>query len=190
MLLPAEQDPHSSATDIRDRFNSLGIFFEALWRVRDAMRKGRPLSDASAILERIKASLKRDNSNAGSPNLEFFAGAEVSRLIYIEKKASMISVFDNFKIEATAVLNGTRIVGWRITSNDQATSLHHEFYVSERQIHHVQFHSSPPWNHSSPPWNHSSQFVVGGKVKRIMESEKRAILRAISDFKPSVSDNG
>jgi hypothetical protein len=150
------------------------------------MRKGRPLSDASAILERIKASLKRDNSsvsNTGSPNLEFFAGAEVSRLIYTEKKTSMISVFDNFKIEATAVLNGSRIVGWRITSNDQATSLQHEFYVSERQIHHVQFHSSPPWNHSS-------QFVVGGKVKRIMESEKRAILRAISDFKPSVSDNG
>src|SRR6201994_2764464 len=106
MLLPAEQDPHSSATDLRDRFNSLGIFFEALWRVRDAMRKGRPLSDASAILERIKASLKRDNSsvsNAGSPNLEFFAGAEVSRRIYTEKKTSMISVFDNFKIEATAV---------------------------------------------------------------------------------------
>jgi hypothetical protein len=104
-------------------------------------------------------------------------------LISTEKKTLMIRVFGDFKIEATAVLNGSRILGWRITSNDQTTSLQHDFYVSEGQIHHVQFQSSPPWNQSS-------QFVVGGKVKRIMESEKRAILRAISDFNLGVSSNG
>lgn len=100
-----------------------------------------------------------------------------------KKKALMVGVFGNFKIEATAVKSGSRILGWRITSNNQTTMLQHEFYVSARQIHHVQFQTSPPWNHSS-------QFVVGSKVKRILESEKRAILRAVSDFSAGISDNG
>jgi hypothetical protein len=185
-LLLTEQDLHSRTTDMRDRLNSLAMFLGAVWRVRDAMRKGRPLNDASEILERLKVSLKRDNSgvsNAGYPNPKFFAGAEVPRVVSTEKKASMIGVFGNFKIEATPLLSGSRILGWRITTNDQTTSLRHEFYVSEGRIHHVQFQSSPPWNHSS-------QFVVGGKVRRIMEAEKRAILRAISNFNAGVSDNG
>jgi len=186
-LLPAEeQDPHSSATDMRERLSSLGIFLEALWRVRDAMRNGRPLSDASEILERLKTSLKRDSSrvvNTGYPNLKFLAGAEVTRLTSTEKRAALVGVFGNFRIEATAVLNGAQILGWRITSNDQTTSLQHEFYVSEGQLHHVQFQSSPPWNHSS-------QFVVGSKVNRTMASEKWAILLAVSDFQAGVSANG
>jgi hypothetical protein len=174
-LLLTEQDLQPRTKDMRDRFNSLGIFLEALWRVRDAMQKGRPLNDASEILERLKVSLKGDSSgvsNTGHPNPKFFAGAEVPRVVSTEKKASMIGVFGNFKIEATPVLSGSRILGWRITSNDQTTSLRHEFYVSEGRIHHVQFQSPPPWDHSS-------QFVVGGKVKRIMESERRAILQAV-----------
>jgi hypothetical protein len=184
-LLPAEQGPHQRATDRRGRLNSLGIFLEALWCVGDAVRKGRPLSDASKILERLKAPLNRHSSgiaNTGYPALEFIPGVEVPRLIPTEK-ASMLRVLGNFTIEATSVLNGSRILGWRITSKDETTCLQHEFYVSEGRIHHVQFQSSPPWNHSS-------QFVVGAEVRRIMESEKRAILRAISDFNLGVSSNG
>jgi hypothetical protein len=162
------------------------MFLETLWCVGNAVRKGRPLSDASEILERPKAPLNRHSSgvtSTGYPKIKFFSREEVPRVVSTEKKTSMIGRFENFTIEGTSVLNGSRILGWRITSNDQTTSLRHEFYVSEGRIHHVQFQSSPPWNHSS-------QFVVGRKVRRIMESEKRAILRAISDFNAGVSDNG
>jgi hypothetical protein len=185
-LLPAEQGPHQRATDIRDRFISLGMFHEALWCVGDAVRKGGPLSDESEILERLKAPSNRQSSgvaNTGYPNIKFSAREEVPRVASIEKKTSMIGTFGNFTIEATSVLNGLLIRGWRITSKDETTCLQHEFYVSEGRIHHVQFQSSPPWSHSS-------QFVVGAKVRRIMESEKRAILRAISDFNLGVSSNG
>ena len=137
------------------------------------------------ILERLKAPLQGHSSgvaDTGYPNRESIAGVEAPLWIPTEK-ASMIRVFGNFTIEATSVLNGSRILGWRITSKDKTTSLQHEFYVSEGRIHHVQFQSSPPWSHSS-------QFVVGRKVRRIMESEKQAILRAISDFSTVVSDKG
>jgi hypothetical protein len=185
-LLPAEPSPHQRATDTRGRFSILGMFLEALWCVGDAARKGRLLSDASEILERLKAPFNRHSSsvaNAGYPNIKFFAREEVSRVVSTEKKASTIGGVENFKIEATPMLSGSRILGWRITSDDQTTGLRHEFYVSEGRIHHVQFQASPPWNHSS-------QFVVGSKVRRIMESEKRAILRAVSDFNVGVPDNG
>lgn len=98
-------------------------------------------------------------------------------------KGSMIGMSGNFKIEATAVPTGTQIPGWRITTHDQTTNLEHEFYVREGQIRHVQFQSSPPWDHSS-------QFVVGGKVNRISEAEKRAILQTISDLTARISVNG
>jgi hypothetical protein len=103
-------------------------------------------------------------------------------MVSTEKKALLIGVVGNFEIEASSLSSGSRILGWRITSSDLTTGLRHEFYVSEGQIHHVQFQSSPPWDHAS-------QFVVGGKVKRIMESERAAILRAVSEFTtPSAVD--
>jgi hypothetical protein len=143
------KEPLAGATTVRDRLKSLGSLLEALWYVRDAMRKGRPLNDTSEILERLRA--------------------------------SMAGVCGNFKVEATAVYNGSRLQGWRVTSHDRTTSLQHEFYVHEGLIRHVQFQSSPPWNHSS-------RYIVGGKVKQMLETEKRAILHTISSSSAGVSD--
>jgi hypothetical protein len=95
-------------------------------------------------------------------------------------KASMIGVFGNFNVEATPVRSGWRLLGWRVTTHDRTTSLQHHFYVHEGHIHHLQFQASPPWDHLS-------QFVVGSKVKRLAEDEKRAILQTISDSTAGVS---
>jgi hypothetical protein len=91
-----------------------------------------------------------------------------AQLISTEKPSHKIAVFEDFRIEVTGVLTG-----WRITSTDQATGIQHEFYVHDGEIHHVNLQSSPPWNHYT-------QFVIGRRVKRIMDSEKRAILQAVS----------
>jgi hypothetical protein len=34
----------------------------------------------------------------------------------------------------------------------------------------------------SPPWSHQTPFVVGGRVKRIMASEKQAIQQAVGGW--------
>ena len=151
-FLPAEEQVlRTGDTDMKTRLGHLGTFLEALWRVRDAMHQGRPHTDASEVLEKLKD--------------------------------SMSSVFGNFKVEATAVQSGWRLLGWRVTTHDRTTSLQHHFYVHAGQIHHLQFQSSPPWDHSS-------QYVVGSKVKRLAEDETRAILQTISDLTAGVSVRG
>jgi hypothetical protein len=107
-------------------------------------------------------------------------GRPLASEILEKLKASMIGVFGNFKVEATPVRSGWRLLGWRVTTHDRTTSLQHHFYVHEGHIHHLQFQSSPPWDHSS-------HFVVGTKVKRLAEDEKRAILQIISDSTAGVS---
>lgn len=95
--------------------------------------------------------------------------------------AAKISVFGNFKIEVVGVSKGTTLLGYRVTTHDQTTGLQHDFYVHEGEIRHVQFQSSPPWSYSTP-------FVVGNVVKRIMDSERRAIMDAIREFAAGVLD--
>jgi hypothetical protein len=84
------------------------------------------------------------------------------------KKPSRSYFYGKFVVEATNLSSG-----WRITTIDPTTGVQHNFYVREGQIHHINFHASPPWNHSTP-------FVVGSRVRRITDSEVRAIRRAIS----------
>jgi hypothetical protein len=132
-VVPAEKHvPHPSGPNMRDRLRSLGVFLETLWRFRDAMHQGRPLTDAFEVLDRLKA--------------------------------SMIGVFGSFRIEATAVQIGSRLLGWRVTTCDRTTTLQHDFFVHDGQIHHLLFQSSPPWDHSS-------RYVVGSRVKRLAEDE-------------------
>jgi hypothetical protein len=99
---------------------------------------------------------------------------EAMRLRPVKKAALNVGVFGDFKIAATSMSTGIG-VGWRITTTDQNTNLQHEFFVDDGQIYHVQFQTPPPWSHQTP-------FVVGGRVKRIMASEKEAILQAVAGW--------
>jgi hypothetical protein len=89
------------------------------------------------------------------------------RLSSVNNVSLKVGVFGDFKIAATSMSTG-----WRVTTTDQNTCLQHEFFVDDGQIYHVQFQKSPPWSHETP-------FVVGGRVKRILSSEKRAVLQAV-----------
>jgi hypothetical protein len=83
------------------------------------------------------------------------------------KKPSRAYFYGKFVVEATNLSTG-----WRITTIDSTIGVQHNFYVREGQLYHINFHASPPWNHATP-------FVVGSKVRRITDSEMRAIRRAI-----------
>jgi hypothetical protein len=166
---PAEdQDLRSDARGVRDRLTNLGKSPKPL---REAMRNARPLIDASRTFHQLQAFLKKRTSKvsiSGALNKRPSPQLEAAQLISTEKPSHKIAVFEDFRIEVTGVLTG-----WRITSTDQATGIQHEFYVHDGEIHHVNLQSSPPWNHYT-------QFVIGRRVKRIMDSEKRAILQAVS----------
>lgn len=95
---------------------------------------------------------------------------EAVRLSSVKSASLNVGVFGDFKIAATGMLTG-----WRITTTDQHTGLQHEFFVYDGQIYHVQFQKSPQWSHETP-------FVVGGRVKRIMASEKQAIQQAVGGW--------
>jgi hypothetical protein len=87
------------------------------------------------------------------------------------KNASLkVGVFGDFKIAATAMSTG-----WRITTTDHNTGLQHEFFVDNGEIYHVQFQKSPPWSHETP-------FIVGVRVRRILSSERRAVLQAVAGW--------
>jgi hypothetical protein len=73
-----------------------------------------------------------------------------------------ITAFGGFKIEARGFSGG-----WRISSTDEETGIRREFYVHERVIYHMSL------------WNQSTEFVVGGRVNRIRDSERQAILQAV-----------
>src|ERR1700753_1202974 len=79
-----------------------------------------------------------------------------------ERQSLTIAVFDGYKIEA----KGTN-KGWRVRSKKLSTGIQHEFFVHQGEIFHISL------------WNHPIQFVVGCRVKRIMESERQAILQAV-----------
>jgi hypothetical protein len=173
-----EQDPRSDARSVRDRLKNLGKSPKPLWRSRDAMGSAKPLSDASHTFNQLKAFLKKRTlsvSISGALNKPSVSEREAARLISTEKPSHKIGIFGGFTVEVTG-----KLTGWRVTTTDQATGIQHEFYVHDGEIHLV---SLP----SSPPWNHSTQFVVGCRVKRIMDSEKRAILQAVSRVSPGAS---
>jgi hypothetical protein len=90
------------------------------------------------------------------------------RLRPVKKRALKVGVFN---IAATSVSTGTGL-SWRIMTTDENTGVQHEFVVDEGKIYQVQFQKSPPWSHETP-------FVIGGRVKLILASEKRAIQRAV-----------
>jgi hypothetical protein len=92
---------------------------------------------------------------------------EAMQLRSVNKVSLKVGVFGDFRIAATRMSTG-----WRITTTDQNTGLQHEFFVDDGQIYHVQFQKSPPWSHETP-------FVVGSRVKRILSSEKLAVLNAV-----------
>jgi hypothetical protein len=167
-----EQNLGSSETYRGSRLSSLGIFLEDLWQVRDAMRNGRPLGDAPRPLEQLRNSSHftfRRRNEILPPK------SEAHSLMSTENGAMKVGVFGNFRIEGSSLRATSRLLGWRITATDQTTGLQHDFYIREGRIYHVQFHSSPPWNHST-------EFTVGGREKRIMDSEQRAILQAVADW--------
>jgi hypothetical protein len=142
----------------KSRLSGLRIFLEDLWRVRDAMRNGRP------PLEQLRTS-----KGVIPPK------SEAQSLVSTEKGGMKVGAFGNFKIEGSSLRVSSRLLDWRVTATDQTTGLEHDFFVREGRIYHIQFYSSPPWNHST-------QFTVGGRVKRIMGSEKRAILQAVAEW--------
>jgi hypothetical protein len=90
---------------------------------------------------------------------------EVARLTYYPPTRAFF--FGKFVVESTDLSTG-----WRVTTTDPTTGVQHNFYVHDGQIHHIDFHAPAPWNHSTP-------FVVRKRVKRITDSEVRAIRRAI-----------
>jgi len=96
------------------------------------------------------------------------------RLRPVKNAALQVGIFGDFKIAATSMPTGTGL-GWRITTTNQNTGLQHDFFVDDGRIYHVQFQSSPPWSHQT-------SFVVGSRVKRIMASEKQAILQAVGGW--------
>jgi hypothetical protein len=140
----------------REFWNRLGRFCEAAFRVREAMHSHRPLNDVSKSMSDLGAPLRFDHDEAWEASGEEF---------------STVVVFAEFKAEVTRS-DGTRTANWRVTTSHQVTGLQHEYCIHEGMIHHVQFQLPPPWSHSTP-------FLTGLRVKRIMASEKRAILIAL-----------
>jgi len=145
-----EQGSESGETYQRTRLGSWGTFLGTLRRVLLRVSPG--------SLERLRGA--------------FPPKPEKHSWIPTEKRAMKVGVFGHFKVEGSSSRASSRLLDWRITATDQTTSLEHDFFIRDGQIYHVQFHSSPPWNHST-------KFTVGVRVKRIMDSEKRAILQAI-----------
>jgi hypothetical protein len=97
---------------------------------------------------------------------------ETLQLLSTDSKAQNEGFFGDFKVEGTKLGAGSR---WRITIIGQTAGTKHEFFVQEGEIYHVQFHTPAPWNHLT-------QFVIGCRVKRILDSEKRAIFDAIAGW--------
>jgi len=90
----------------------------------------------------------------------------------LNKAKVLVGVAGDFHVKATATANGNRFVGWRITTTNQESSLQHEFFVCEGRIHHILFQSAALRNDQTP-------FVMGGRVKRILDAERWAILKTI-----------
>jgi hypothetical protein len=94
------------------------------------------------------------------------------QLIPADDKALKVRLIQDFRIEGSSIGGGS---GWRITTVHEISGVKHEFFVHASQIYHVQFQSPPPWSHLT-------RFVIGGRVKRILASEKEAILAAIAGW--------
>jgi hypothetical protein len=89
-----------------------------------------------------------------------------------QERVPQIVCLGDYTIAATWMSAGTG-VGWRITTTDRSTSVQHEFFLNRGLVYHVQFQSSRPWSHHTP-------FVLGSRVKRIIPSEKEAILQCVA----------
>jgi hypothetical protein len=119
-------------------------------------------NSVGTILDALRAF--RSTSNAISSSKSSPA-TQITRLTYYP--TTKVFFFGKFVVESTGLSNG-----WRVTTTDTTTGVQRNFYVHSGQIHHINFHAPAPWNHSTP-------FVVGRRVKRITDSEMRAIRRAI-----------
>jgi hypothetical protein len=121
-------------------------------------------SNATGVRDRLKNFWERSREPLAPQDAQSPGGAS-NGSSSIASGSVTISAFGGFKIEAR-----TLSTGWRVSSTDQATGIQHEFYIHDGAIYHVSL------------WNQSAQFVVGCRVKRIRESEKRAILQAVSEL--------
>jgi hypothetical protein len=81
----------------------------------------------------------------------------------VQGSSLTITGSDEFRIEMRGIA-----AGWRVSSIDQASGIRHEFYVESGVIYHVDL------------YDHSTKFLVGRPVQRIMETERQAILEAVS----------
>jgi hypothetical protein len=93
-------------------------------------------------------------SHYDSPDL----GASAPR-----RSSLTITAYGDFRIETRGVSEG-----WWVTSVDESNGNRHDFYVQGGVIYHIGL------------GNQSTQFIVGRPVQRIMDSEKQAILHAVS----------
>jgi hypothetical protein len=91
----------------------------------------------------------------------------------IEKSAKKTVIFVDFKVEGTVFLDGSKLIGWRITATDQTNNHENEYWVHHGQICLVDFRTSKPWTHKTP-------FIVARPVTRIRAAERQAILLAIA----------
>jgi hypothetical protein len=89
------------------------------------------------------------------------------------EKRILTLVVGGFEITASRILSGARTLGWRITSLNQMSSVKHHFFVQGTRIHHILFHLHAPGLDHTP-------FVVAGRVKRMVEAEKSAILQTVA----------
>jgi hypothetical protein len=94
------------------------------------------------------------------------------RLSPADGNALKVRFFQDFRIEGTSLGDGSC---WRVTTIHETVGVKHEFFVHSGQIYHVQFHTPAPWSHLT-------RFVVGHRVKRILASEKKAILAAVAGW--------
>ena len=95
-----EQDPRSDARGVRCRLKNLGNL-QPLWRVRDAMRNAKPLSDASHTFKQLKAFLKKRTLSAsisGALNRRSSPEREGARLISTENPSHKVGVFGGFTV--------------------------------------------------------------------------------------------
>jgi hypothetical protein len=158
------QEQRFDASGVGDRLKLLGKPPKPLGRVRDTLRSAKPLRDASHTFDQLMAFLKKKTLSRVFNKLSASA-RDTARLQ--EKPSHRIAVFGEFTVEVTG-----RLTGWRVTTTNQATGIQHEFYVHDDVIHHVMLPLSAEWNNST-------QFVVGCRVRQIMDSEKWAILQGV-----------
>jgi hypothetical protein len=127
------------------------------------------------IMNALKGTLARTLTTSRDEREERRPVREASTTFEDEKSSTSVAAFAEFKVEATSVPSEHRREDWRVTTTHLGTGLQHEYYIHDGQIHHVQFLSAPPWSHAS-------RYIVGTRVKRIADSERRAVLDTVQQL--------